>query len=206
MGRVSDAKQRILYSAGELMSARGYTDVSVNEICAHAGVKKGSFYYFFPSKRDLLLGVIDAYGESYRKMFEDAMNADLKPLGRIQRLFQLVYQSSDSNRKASGCVEGCRVGNLAAELSTRDALVRQKLGQLFEEWQGYIENALSEAMAAGDIPRTNAADTAQSILAYLEGLILLAKTDNDPKLVKQLADGALRLAGVVPPNQFQRKS
>ncbi len=58
MGRVSDAKEHLIESGKQLMHARGYTAVSVQDLCQHAGVNKGSFYYFFPAKRDLVLAVI----------------------------------------------------------------------------------------------------------------------------------------------------
>ncbi|UCD12029.1 MAG: helix-turn-helix transcriptional regulator [Nitrospinaceae bacterium] len=45
---MSDAKQRILDSARGLIYSRSYAGVGVQEICKHAGVKKGSFYHFFP--------------------------------------------------------------------------------------------------------------------------------------------------------------
>ena len=57
----TDAKQRILNSAQVLMLARGYAGTKVDEICEHAGVSKGSFYHFFPSKRDLTLAVLDHF-------------------------------------------------------------------------------------------------------------------------------------------------
>jgi TetR/AcrR family transcriptional regulator, transcriptional repressor for nem operon len=46
MVRIRDAKERLLSSALKLFSERSYANVSVQELCEHAGVKKGSFYYF----------------------------------------------------------------------------------------------------------------------------------------------------------------
>jgi len=63
MGRTSTAKARLIATAMEIMYIRGYTAVGVHEICTQAGVHKGSFYHFFPSKQALVLAVIDTYGE-----------------------------------------------------------------------------------------------------------------------------------------------
>ena len=51
--RLIDTTQRLLWSDG-------YAGVSVDRICKEAGVKKGSFYHFFPSKEDLVLEALDA--------------------------------------------------------------------------------------------------------------------------------------------------
>jgi len=58
MTQVHDTKQRLLDTAQRLFYARSYEDVGVQEICQEAGVKKGSFYHFFPSKRDLTLAIL----------------------------------------------------------------------------------------------------------------------------------------------------
>ncbi len=54
MGRTSDARERIIQSSIELIHYLSYSSVGVNELCEHAGVKKGSFYHYFPSKSDLM--------------------------------------------------------------------------------------------------------------------------------------------------------
>ena len=53
MGRTSDAKEKLLRVAFDLIWEQSYGAVSVDDICERANVKKGSFYYFFPSKSDL---------------------------------------------------------------------------------------------------------------------------------------------------------
>ena len=54
MGRTSDARERLIATAIELIRARSYESVGVDALCNHAQVKKGSFYHFFPSKQDLM--------------------------------------------------------------------------------------------------------------------------------------------------------
>ena len=52
---------------------------------------------------------------------------------------------------------------------------------------------LREATASGDLPALDVDTTAQTLIAYFEGVLLLAKTHNDPGVVKQLARGAEHL-------------
>src|SRR5262249_2566506 len=53
MGRVSDARQRLMDAVCELIWAGSYGSTTIDQICEKAGVKKGSFYHFFDSKADL---------------------------------------------------------------------------------------------------------------------------------------------------------
>ncbi len=200
MGRTSDARERLLRSAMELIYARGYSSVGVKELCEHAGVNKCSFYHFFPSKRALCLEVIDSYREWTFGMLEEAMTADLPPLERIERLFELVYEHHRSMVQANGRMQGCPIGNLAVELSPQDEEFRRKLQQIYDGWTAYIERALGDAVASEDGVDIDPLASAQAIVAYLEGSSLLATTSNEPELFKRLARKAVQLAGTGSPS------
>ena len=194
MGRTSDARERLIHSAIELIHARSYASVGVNELCENAGVKKGSFYHFFPSKIDLTSAALDEVANWYRRdIYEPAFAKDLPPLERIQRYFQLIYEYHVSLTEAAGRMAGCHFGNLAVEMSTQDEVIREKVKAVFERGVATFEEVLREAVAAGDLPAIDISLAAHALQAYLEGVVLLAKTWNDPDMVRRLAQGAVRL-------------
>jgi TetR/AcrR family transcriptional repressor of nem operon len=193
MGRNSDARSRLLETAMKLMYTRGYTAVGVQEICEHARVNKGSFYHFFPSKRALVLAVIDAYGQRVRDLWQDAMAVDGSLLERMQRVFACACDAQHNLAETSGQMYGCPIGNLALELSCLDEGIRQRLRETFADWADAIEHMLRLTIANGDLPAIDTTTTAQTIVAYFEGVLMLAKIQNDPKVVKQLAQGAVYL-------------
>ena len=193
MGRTSDAKARLITAAMELMYARGYTAVGVQELCTHAGVNKGSFYHFFPSKQALALVVIEAYAQDLQQLWRAAMSSTCSPLERLQRVFEDTYETHCQLVNQRGQMMGCPLGNFAVELSSQDDLIRQKLAETFSGWTAVIERMLREAAANGDLPSLDVDTTAQTLIAYFEGVLLLAKTQNDPGVVKKLARGAVHL-------------
>ena len=192
MGRPSTARARLVESARELMHTGSYASTSVEGLCAAAGVKKGSFYYFFPSKRDLALTALDAHWASARaNVLEPAFAPDLPPVERIARFFRRVAQV-----QRRPVVLGCPFGNLAAELSTVDAAVRDRIAEIFEGYRAYFEQALCEAVASGELAPLDVAGVSRALVAYFQGAMLLAKTYNDATVIEQLGEHALRLVGV----------
>ena len=194
MGRTSNAKQQLLDSAVELMHARGYSEVGVQELCEQAGVKKGSFYHFFPSKHDLMLAAMEQQWEQVRVcMLERVFAKDITPLKRIEHYFDAVYEMQRVVKAATGQVFGCHFGNLVCEMGAQDEPIRLKLAQIFRSSSDYIEEALRDAVMAGELTNINPKAGAQAMLAYTQGLILLAKAENNPDLIKQLGKKAMCL-------------
>ena len=79
MGRKSDAKQRLLEAAQDLIWEHSYGVVTIDAICEKAGVKKGSFYYFFESKADLAVAALEEDWQSEMKPKFDAMFSASNP-------------------------------------------------------------------------------------------------------------------------------
>lgn len=177
-----------------LMAVRGFTAVGVHEICVQAGVKKGSFFHFFPSKQMLVLAVLDAWEQQLQALWEQAMTADRPPLERLTRLFTLTCDVQQERRDTGGQMHGCPIGTLALELSGQDTPVRQKVQAIFSAWTDTVERMLHEAVRSGVLPAIETDTTAQTIVAYFEGVMLLAKIHNDPAVITRLAHGVLPLA------------
>ncbi|MEK6749392.1 MAG: TetR/AcrR family transcriptional regulator [Pseudomonadota bacterium] len=187
MQAANDTQQRILASARDLIYARSYADVGVADICEHAGVKKGSFYHFFPSKRELTLAVLDAfYVDLKAQLVDKAFDNDIAPLARIARFALFAYEFQLQVFKGTGRVLGCPFGNLAVEMATQDESIRAKIEHIFANLQSLLRRELHAAQAAGDVSNLNVEATAQAMFAYFEGVMLLSKTRNDPNIVKHL--------------------
>jgi TetR/AcrR family transcriptional repressor of nem operon len=182
-----DTKERILSTARELFHGRSYADVGIKEICTLAKVQKGSFYHFFPSKRDLAMAVIDDMADDWAHGFvAEAFDEALPPMERLDYMVDAVYYWQKAAKNLEGRMPGCLFGNLALEISTRDEVIRARINAVFAKASAPFHEALEEAVEIGEIPPLDTQATATAMLAYLEGVILLAKTRNDPEVVRLL--------------------
>jgi AcrR family transcriptional regulator len=57
--RSEETRSKLIESAVNLFSNRGYNAASVDDICAEAGVSKGAFYHHFKSKQAIFLALLD---------------------------------------------------------------------------------------------------------------------------------------------------
>ncbi|MEU7870299.1 TetR family transcriptional regulator [Dactylosporangium sp. NPDC049140] len=207
MGRTSDARNKILDAAAELLEQRGYSALGVAEICTTAGVPKGSFYYFFESKQALALTVIDDHWASQRRQWVELLSSDLDPLRRLRDLFEATEEVQRTGQRKAGQVVGCLFGNLALELSTQAEEIRSRLQEIFEAQIDLIEQVIVEAQALGQAgPSVDAREAARSIVAQIEGRAMLAKLLNDPAQLEMLWRNSLDLLQVPPQGRAKAAS
>jgi TetR/AcrR family transcriptional regulator, transcriptional repressor for nem operon len=183
----SDTRDRLIQAAIDLIFKRGYANVGVQELCEQAGVKKGSFYHFFASKRDLTLAALEQHWQIYRAGIESCICAPMSPFERVELLFDSLYRDYRSRAKGGEILTGCAFGTLSMEVSAHDTVLREALENVFKEWAGLFKRVFQDAINAGDLPKTtDAALAGETLLAYLEGVLLMVKTRQNPRLLQQL--------------------
>lgn len=189
MGRVSNAKEKLIDSAVQLISNRSYSSVGVQDLCNHAGVKKGSFYYFFDSKKQLTLNSLDAIWDFYREnILNPIFNSDRTFHEKLQLLMEKSYAEHVKCKDSEGSISGCPFGNLALEMSTQDEEIRAKIQEIFREWAAMLEMSVQKAVENGELPPdTDTSATSKGIITYIEGLSLMSKTFNNPEIIKKLS-------------------
>lgn len=200
MGRTSDARERILTAAKTLMLSRGYSALGVAEICKAAGVPKGSFYYFFASKEELALAVIEEHWAGRRAEWTRALDGDVPPLPRLRRLYESTAAELRAGQRSCGTVTGCLLGNLALEMSTGTATVRERLREIFDEQVALVEEVVAEARGRGEVTVADTRGAARALVAQLEGQVLFAKLYDDVGRVDVLWANSLALLGARTPS------
>ena len=166
-----ETRTRLVAAAQELFLQRGYEAVSIADILKKSGVNSGSLYYFFRTKEDLLLAVLDWYLENlYPQVIDPARQQTSDP---IEQVFA-VLAGYRQMLTVTGCQIGCPIGNLALEMSERSEPVRAKIAQNFENWRAAIRDML---VAAKDrLPEDTDCDgLATFILTVMEGGVMQSR-------------------------------
>jgi len=190
MTQEQTTQQRILDSAFELMYAQSYAEVGVAAICEKADVKKGSFYHFYKSKQELAIAVLEEKFWEYKESILDStFTGKLPALDEIKLFTESIYQFQVDIKKSTGNVLGCPFGNIAIELSSQDEAIRNKVEHIFKRSIQSLRDCLQRGVDNHDdkLSGIDVNATADAMYAYLEGIILLAKTQNDTDVIRQLS-------------------
>lgn len=167
----SSTRDKLVEAARQLFFEQGYVATSIADVLKRARVNSGSLYYFFPTKEELLVAVL----EKYKEMLEPAVLAPAyaQASAPIERLFA-VLNGYRQLLQATDFRLGCPIGNLALELSNSHPPIRKLVVENFEGWRVAIRKMLEEA--AHRLPRgTNFDALAYFVLVTMEGAVLLAR-------------------------------
>src|SRR5689334_2176858 len=172
-----DTKDRLVLTALQLFSEKGYESTSVADILKAAKANSGSLYHFFPTKQDLLLEVLRRYRDGIQPMLlQPAWQGVGDP---IERVFALLAAYRNSLERTE-CTYGCPIGSLALEIHEPDPAVRELLAINFDGWVAAVEQCFVEAGARlpADVDRHALAILTLNVM---EGGVMQSRTYRDLK-------------------------
>jgi len=200
MGRTSDADQRLMDAALELVWSQSYGAVTIDDICKRADVKKGSFYYYYDSKEQLAIAALERmWAEDWKPTMDGIFSASLEPLERLKGYLAGIHRRSVETKARVGRMIGCPVASIGSEVSTSDCNMCSKTRELLGRKRRYVESAVREAMADGSIEPGDPVKRTLVLASLIEGMVLQARMLNDPEVLKDLVEMGLEILRVKQP-------
>lgn len=157
----TDKKELIFKAMEQLMSEVPYKDISVDSIAKKAGIGKGSIYYYFKSKDEILYSVIE---RSYRRAVHDFFeNIHSRPETTVMEKIKMLFLST-IKRDFSGNEK-----NLLITLHLHDdTTLHQKMKcAAVQEIAPVLTQLLNEGVTEGVICTNTPKESAEIIVAVL---------------------------------------
>lgn len=196
MSRTSDAPEKLLAAALDLIWRNSYGSTSVDDICEQAGVKKGSFYHFFESKSELACAALDSEWNEQKHKLNEFFSPVVPPLDRLRLHFDYEVAIQKQLRDEYGIVCGCPLVSLGSEMGTQDQILRARIQKLLDEYSKYYESAIRDALATGAIPPCNPQFTTLIVTQYIHGALVQARIANSLEPILAIHQGILHILGV----------
>ncbi|MBX9651146.1 MAG: TetR/AcrR family transcriptional regulator [Xanthobacteraceae bacterium] len=178
----TSAKAKLLNAAVRLVREKGFNGTSVDDLCTAAGVTKGAFFHYFPSKDALGVAAANHWSETTSALFSQA--AYHSPADPLDRVF--AYLDFRADLIAGDIPEfTCLVGTMVQEMHETSPAIRAaceaSISGHAETLVADIATALTTHGVTGIDPHALALHTQ----AVLQGGFILAKAKGDPAVARQ---------------------
>ncbi|MFI7275269.1 TetR/AcrR family transcriptional regulator [Streptomyces sp. NPDC049879] len=161
----AETRDRLLDATRELVEAGGYSAAGLNQVIAASGAPRGSLYFHFPGGKDQLVA------ESVRRAGQavgDALAGLAERDGSAAEFTGAALRLLGDRLEESGWRRGCPVATVALETAATNDPLQQACSEVYASWERVLRDRLAD--------RPDADDLAVTVLALVEGALLLART------------------------------
>ncbi len=180
------SKKKLLDAALQVIRAKGYSATRIEDVCAVAGVTKGSFFHHFKSKEDLALAAADYWSVTTGALFAGAAyHAHADPLDRI--LAYVDFRKS----LLQGEIEEftCLVGTMVQEAFATEPAIRAACEASISAHAETLEGDIAAAIELYGVEASwSAKSLALHTQAVLQGAFILAKAKGGPEIAEESVD------------------
>lgn len=187
MGRTSDARERLLRAASDLLWEKNYHAVTVEDVCARARVNRGSFYYFFASKSALIAATLQYLWDTVGSVaFDACFSPAIAPFQRLTNFLEWVQCFQLAKSDELGRAPGSPIFSLGCELGPEEPVVSAKVREIQSAQLHYFTAAIRDAIAENAIEPCEPHLQALCLSAMMEGIVSNARIMNDVDCLKAL--------------------
>lgn len=180
---------RLAEAAFELFADRGIENVHLDEVAARAGVTKGSLYWHYASKHDLLEAACLHYYRTWQRRIHAEVGRASDPLERLERAIRFSVRS---------CLLDTRNRIFSTEIFARslhDPDLRRGWAQFYDTVREFYVGLLEAARAAGLLEAPDPRGLADLMLHCFEGI--KQRASFEPEILSQEEPITRQLLGLL---------
>jgi AcrR family transcriptional regulator len=160
-----ERRQLLVDAAWRCATLQGFRDLTVDDVCAEAGVSKGAFYGYFAHKQDLLLALLEDDAATLDAELERITGTSSSGVQRVRRFAQAMLARSEDAARVQVRAD------LWADLLTEE-IVRERLATTMQRRRALVRSWIEEGVASGELRHIPANALSSILLALTDGLML----------------------------------
>jgi AcrR family transcriptional regulator len=201
MARRSDAKQKMVQAAKQLIRERGYNATAFSDVLEVSGAPRGSVYFHFPGgKTQLAMEAAEAHAHEQVAIIDHAAGqAD-----SAARFIEVYIDLARENMVLSGYARGCGIAPLVTEggAAQESPEVAETSRRAFTE----MIDRLTFHFVGFGVDRPAARILADAVMAGVEGAMITARALQDPGSFDAVRTSLTIYAANVSPKNPSRKA
>ncbi len=170
--KTTDTKLKILDTAQELIQKLGVNAMSYADISTAVGIRKASIHYYFPSKEDLLVSLLERYTPSFFRLVDSILESSESAETKLRRycgLFEATLSCGEQDKI-------CLCGMIGAEVKTLSPSLTEQIAHFFQGNEIRLTKLLTQGKDEGAFGFSGDTEAmAKLIISLLEGELLIAR-------------------------------
>lgn len=181
-----ERRQELIHIAMERFCAQGYEATMVQDICRQAGVAKGTFFYYFPTKEDVLKAIFEYWTQVFMDEYSRQAR-DVNAVGKLQLFLNLFRRENPMDRLLDKLSEENRY----------DILLRLWTQCISVRFNRLLEDVILQGMAEGSMQVTHTEECLDFFWGIMDAMWPEGKqdvlTDESMAIREQLAEKLLEM-------------
>lgn len=185
-------RQFIIETTAGIFNTKGYAGTSLSDLTEATGLTKGSIYGNFGSKEEVALACFDYNLSKINQIVQQRLAQETTFHKKLMVYVQIYHRYSGTPFPEGGCP----ILNTAIDADDTNNLLKDRAAKAIEAWKKRLVDLIRGGIDAGEFrPNVTPEQTALSMIALIEGGIMIAKATNNPsslakvlKTVEMLVD------------------
>ena len=157
-------KDQIMNAAQVVVASKGYDQARMDDIVEKAQLSKGAIYWYYKSKKDIYLSLIDYWFNEYSAGVLKSLEDKDSSSEQLKSLFEYFVDQFDQNPDTFKImVEFWRTSGLDVDFNN-------KLQEIYSQFLEYIIDIIKNGIESGEFKEVDPRITALSILINIEGI------------------------------------
>ncbi|HLZ86258.1 MAG TPA: TetR/AcrR family transcriptional regulator [Puia sp.] len=183
MSKAERTRQFIIERTAPIFNTKGYAATSLSDMTDATGLTKGSIYGNFTDKDEVALACFDHNHKTVREVIRQEMDKHSSYRDKLR----VYVEAYSGNRKLNFVPGGCPILNTAIEAADTHPALKAKAAEAITLWKERIIQIVEAGKANREFKQTtNAEQAALSIIALLEGMIMIRRTIGQPGCAKPI--------------------
>ncbi len=184
-------RDEVIAAAQTVFWDRGYSQTSVADLVEATGLKPGSLYGAFGSKKGVFLEVLEAYNRSFLRHVRALCRHESGALAGLISILDSIIDDAVTGTDRRGCL----AVNAMLEMSRHDDDIAARLHLHNDRTKRAFAELVRTAQVQGDIdPDRSPEDVAAFLMNSIWGLRVMCRGEADREVLNGIAAGVL--AGV----------